>query len=990
MNFIKNKGVNRSLITLILFYSAYSISYAQLSVTNLKTEYRTNPLGLDKKNPRFSWIIEASKENTMQQAYHVMVWEANSGTDSIMWDSGLIISDQSVHIRYDGKPLQPRTNYSWKVQISDNHGNTSKWSYPAYWETGLMNHTNWEARWIKVPWEEDSLSSEPVALFRNDFNIQKEIKSARLYASARGLYEIEINGKKVGDEEFTPGWTSYNNRIQYQTFDVTSYLQQGRNAIGSWLADGWFRGYLGWGDQRNVYGTDIALIAQLEITFTDGSKSTVSTSDDWKAGLSPVLKSDIYNGEYYDARKEQQGWSQPGFKDKEWQNAQITNEGTGLLMASEGEPVKSIQSLKPIDWLITPEGDTVLDIGQNMVGWMRLTVSGKPGQVITMRHAETLDKEGNFYVTNLRAADQTNTYVLKGEGTETWEPRFTFQGFRYVHVSGWRGEFDPNAFTAVVIHSDIEPTAHFETSHALINRLQHNIVWGLKGNFLDIPTDCPQRDERLGWTGDIQVFANTANILMQTPVFLTKWLGDLTEDQNPNGAVPHVIPNALGTNAAGAAGWGDAVSVVPWSLYQKYADTLILSKQFQSVEKWISYQKSRAERLGNPYIWDGDYHFGDWLAFAAGNPSYAGAYTHTDLIATAYFARSSYLASKMAEILKKPEKEKYYNKLFEDIKKAFQNEFLTPNGRLSSDTQTAYLLALRYNLVPGDLREKVAANLVRAVKTRGHLTTGFLGTPHLNHVLSNFGHYEVAYNLLLREDYPSWLYPVKMGATTIWERWDGIKPDSTFQTPGMNSFNHYAYGAIGEWFFKEIAGIKPDSPGYKTISIHPNPGGGLQFARAFQKTLYGKVASQWKFENEDFIFSVTIPANTKAKVTLPFSAGQTVFINNEPLPRSANLSSIDTKGDNMVVSLGSGSYQFSYKKDDFPDEISDEINAISADSSKIAEDADLATLISSMEKREELMTNYPHLMNSWWLSQFMGFTLQRALEMIPDTVESSK
>ncbi len=990
-----------TLLVVVFYFSGFSHFLPEkssgkqaLEVRHLKTNYHQNPVGIDADDLRFFWILESNTNNTMQTSYHLQVSRDPEFQDDrqMTWDTDMVYSDQSIQLPYGGKPLESRTRYYWRVRSQDNHGNDSGWSETAFFETGLLNASEWTAHWIHPPFEEDPASSQPVTQFRSEFKSNKEIRSARLYASAHGLYEMEINGKRVGDQVFTPGWTSYGSRVQYQTYDITDYLQRGNNAVGAYLGDGWYRGYIGWGNQRNYYGEELALIAQIHITFQDGSTMVVGTDETWKASQGAILRSDIYNGEFYDARLEMNGWSEPRFKDRGWETVKIASDiDKEKLTEWQSPPVRKIQELKPVSWFVTPAGDTVMDMGQNMIGWMKIRVSGEKGDRVVLRHAETLDKEGNFYTANLRSADQINTYILKGEGTEEWEPRFTFQGFRYVAVSGWPGDFEKDAFTGVVIHSDMEPVGHFESSHPLLNQLQHNIVWGQKGNFLDIPTDCPQRDERLGWTGDIQVFANTAGMQMHTAAFLTKWLEDLSADQADNGAVPHVIPNALGSDAVGAAGWGDAAAVVPWSVFQAYGDTLLLEKQYDSVKKWIEYMRNRASSQGDPYIWSGDYHFGDWLAFATiDRPDFAGSYTHTDLIATAYFAHSTHLALKMSEILNKPEDTAYFTFLFENVRNAFRKEFITPNGRLSSDTQTAYLLALQFELLPENKREAAARYLVNDVRRRGHLTTGFLGTPHLNHVLSEFGYKKEAYDLLLRTQYPSWLYPVTMGATTIWERWDGIKSDSTFQSPGMNSFNHYAYGAIGEWMYREIAGIQQNHIAYKTITIAPKPGGGLTWARAFQHTPYGKILSQWKADDKNFELEVVIPANTTATIVLPNTIASLVNINNVSLLRSDWADEIREENGNVVLETGSGKYAFRYSALGFEDEISGEKEAESTLTVNFSSDFKMAELIAHPQARSILLREMPVLMSSPWLSQVMGFSLERALKVLPPVVGVEK
>ena len=478
--------------------------------------------------------------------------------------------------------------------------------------------------------------------------------------------------------------------------------------------------------------------------------------------------------------------------------------------------------MRPVQLLKTPAGESVLDFGQNMVGWVRLKVRGPAGTTVTLRHAEVLDKEGNFYTANLRAAKQRVSYVLKGDGEEAYEPRFTFQGFRYVAVEGYPGEPTLDRLTGVVVHSDMPVTGHFETSSPMLNQLQRNIVWGQKGNFLDVPTDCPQRDERLGWTGDAQVFARTASFNMDVAGFFAKWLRDVAADQHENGSVPFVVPDVLsqgGQFSGGSAAWADAAVIVPWTMYLSYGDTRVLETQYPSMKAWVEYMRRQA---GDGHLWTTGFHFGDWLAFATTRSDYPGATTGKDLIATAFFAHSTDLLQRTASVLGKNDEAADYLKLLARIKQAFVKEFVTASGRVGENTQTAYALALQFDLLPEDLRAEAARRLAAEVRSRGHLTTGFVGTPYLCHVLGRYGHLDVAYDLLNRQEYPSWLYPVKQGATTIWERWDGLKPDGAFQDPGMNSFNHYAYGAIGEWMYRVVAGLEIDLVGARLQTrAHP-------------------------------------------------------------------------------------------------------------------------------------------------------------------------
>jgi alpha-L-rhamnosidase len=573
--------------------------------------------------------------------------------------------------------------------------------------------------------------------------------------------------------------------------------------------------------------------------------------------------------------------------------------------------------LKPVRILRTPAGDTVVDMGQNMVGWVKLRAEGPAGTTVTLRHAEVLDKQGNFYTENLRAAKATARYTLRGSGPETFEPLFTFFGFRYVAIDGYPGELTPDALTGVVVHSEMAPAGELETSKTLVNQLQHNIQWGQKGNFLDVPTDCPQRDERLGWTGDAQVFFPTAAFNMDVAAFFTKWLRDVAADQFEDGRVPHVIPNVLTrpeNPAAGSSGWADAAVIIPWEMYRSYGDRRILEEQYESMARWVEYERKRA---GDDFIWTGDFHFGDWLAYTAPSRearSYPGATTGKDLIATAFFAHSTDLLRRTALVLGRAEDAARYAELVGRIKAAFRDEFVSGRGRVGESTQTAYVLALQFDLLPEELRPLAAKRLAEEIRERKHLTTGFLGTPYLCHVLSRYGYLDEAYLLLNREEYPSWLYPVKQGATTIWERWDSQKPDGTFQDTSMNSFNHYAYGAIGEWMYRVMAGIEIDgaAPGYKHVLIQPRPGGGFTSVKASHETMYGKVSSAWTLEGERFELAVEVPANARATVRLPRAELGIVTEGGSPLGDGNGITARRQDGDDAVVEVGSGRYRFSY------------------------------------------------------------------------------
>ena len=878
-------------------------------VKDLICEYHTNPLGIDIQKPRLSWQMLSTVDNILQSAYEIKVTDQTS-KGKALWNSGKVNSSQSVNVTYDGPALKSMQLVYWQVRVWDNNHKVSDWSAPASWEMGILEPESWKASWISLGSEKEIKGSKPCQYLRKDFNTSnKKIQSARVYVTSLGLYQLFLNGKKVSTDLFTPGWTSYKNRIQYQTYDVTSMIQE-KNALGAILGDGWYRGNIGWVSQNGYYGSRLALLAQLQINYTDGTTETIGTDQSWKVSDGPITESDIYNGETYDARKEMPGWATAGFDDSQWGKVAVIDQSKKILIAPQGVVVKAIQEIKPLKMFTTPKGETVFDMGQNMVGWVRLKVQGKKGDQVTLKYAEVLDKAGNFYTDNLRSAKCTDHFILSGPAEEVFEPHFTFHGFRFVKIEGNSAPASIDQVTGVVIHSDMTPTGSFTCSDPMINQLQHNIQWGQKGNFLDVPTDCPQRDERLGWTGDAQVFSMTAAYNFNVAPFYTKWMRDVAADQLPSGRVPHVIPDVL-KGEGGSTAWADVSIIVPWTTYLTYGDKRILEVQYPSMKAWVEYMKSRA---GEDLLWTGDYHFGDWLAFATNNSDYPGATTEKDLIATAYYSYSSGLLAKIAGVIGKNDDAKFYAQLSQNIKKAFQHEFVTPAGRLVSHTQTAYSLALAFDLLPEELIPKAADYLAADVKKMGHLTTGFVGTPLLCKTLSAHGYDDLAFMLLNRKEYPSWLYPVTQGATTIWERWDGQKPDGSFQDVGMNSFNHYAYGAIGEWLYRYVAGmdIDPEVPGYKHILLAPHPGGGLTNANAEFTSLYGKVKSAWKIDANDFIYEVTVPANTTATVTLPQAKADQLTVNAQAVPASMKESMKQTdKG--LSVNIGSGSYQFKYR-----------------------------------------------------------------------------
>lgn len=668
-----------------------------LKAERLQCEYLDNPLGIGVKEPCFSWILQSDENCVLQTSYQIQVSDIENNFDTPLWDSGIVKSDRSIHVVYEGPPLRSRTRYYYRVRVTDNRGNRSDWSEQCFFETALLDNDEWQAEFVTPFADENPEFSSSAPLLRKEFSIKGEVLSARAYATALGLYELYFNGDKAGDAVLAPGWTSYNKRLQYQTYDVTHMLKEGTNAVCAMIGNGWYRGYLvGWGENnREKYGKKTAFLMQLHIKYKDGSEQVVVTDENWKTGQGPVLMSEIYHGETYDASMEIPGWNKPGFDDSGWYGVKRIEVNKNILIAQEGVPIKRIEIIEPVKFLKTPRGETVIDMGQNMVGWIRFSVSGKRGSRVVLRHAEVLDKEGNLYTDNLQSARQTIEYILKGDGEECFEPHFTFQGFRYVEVEEYPGELLLENFKGIVVHSELESTGSFSCSNDMINQLQHNILWGQKGNFVDVPTDCPQRDERLGWTGDAQVFMRTACFNMNSTRFFRKWLHDLEADQLPGGGVPHVIPNVLGENAHSACGWSDASVICPWIFYLCYGDLRVIEEQYKSMKAWVEHVRSQAE---NGLIWNTGSHYGDWLALDSKEGSYRGA-TPNDFCATAFYAYSTELLAKAAKLLNKHEDAIFYSTLHKGIVNAFREEFYTPSGRLAVPTQTAHVLALMFNLV---------------------------------------------------------------------------------------------------------------------------------------------------------------------------------------------------------------------------------------------------------------------------------------------------
>jgi alpha-L-rhamnosidase len=899
-------------------------------VTRLRCEYLVNPLGIDEPLPRLSWAMDSDRRGARQIAFRILVAstpERLLAGQGNLWDSGRIESNQATHVVYSGKPLRSRDVCHWCVEVWDEAGNAAK-SEPAFWTMGLLEKADWSAKWIAADPEiirRDREATAPTltdcgtpALFRKEFDVPDRINRATLYASARGLFELRANGRRVGEDIFAPEWTDYDKRIHYRTYDVTALLTTGRNALGATLGDGWWSGYVGWQETRGRYGSlENSLMMQLEVELESGERFNVGTDGSWTCNTGPILSSDFMMGEIYDARRESSGWDVPHFSAQHWLSVHEVAAPAVPLVSQRSEPVRVTEKMVPVAVNEIRAGVFIFDLGQNIAGWVHLRVNAPAGTRVTIRHGERLNPDGTLYTENLRRAKATDVYICKGGGEEIFEPHFTFHGFQYVELTGLPYKPDKDAVTGCVVRSATSDAGRFECSNPDVNRLWLNGLWSQKDNFLSVPTDCPQRDERLGWMGDAQVFLGTASYNMDVAAFFTKWMIDVEDAQTSDGVFPDTAPrlregeNFVGLgNLGGSAGWADAGVIVPYTIWRVYGDRRILERHYDTMVKWVDWIAKhnpnglRLNNLANNY--------GDWLCI----PSDTSFGTHSpmkNLLATAYWADDCTKLARIARELGHDADAERFRKMFEHVRAAFQKEWVDPNGRITTDTQTGYLLALAFDLLPENLRAAAVNHLVENVQTLDwHLSTGFIGISHLNPQLTLAGRADVAYRLLLRDDYPSWLYPVKHGATTIWERWNGWTHQDGFFNPQMNSFNHYSLGSVGEWLFRHVAGIEidPDAPGFQKFVLRPFIGDGLDFVRASYRTMHGEIVSDWKFESTRFTWTIRVPANATATVFIPSALGSSVTESNAPIEISAGLRVIGREGDALVCEAAAGNYSF--------------------------------------------------------------------------------
>jgi alpha-L-rhamnosidase len=897
---------------LIVLVAGFARDVRAFSVGHLTLNARVNPLGISTNDISFSWAVTAKECGVAQSAYQIRVGTKERGSD--VWDSGRVAADRQIDIVLpDSARLDPATRYFWQVKIWNASGEATDWSDPAWFETGLLSPADWSnAKWI-TNFSSASNAAPSLPIFRKEFELKKKIKAARVYASAFGVYQLSLNGQKIGDQFLAPGWTDYSHRIQYQTYDVTGLLKKGGNVIGAALGDGWYRGNVGmhW---HGVYGDTLALIAKLQVTYTDGSSESFVTDGSWRAADGPFVRADLQDGEDYDARLEPAGWNRPGFDAAKWTGAVAVSENLSKLVPQPDEPVRATEMLTA--WTRTEPlpGTFVYDLGQNMVGVARLKMTGKKNQTIRIRYAEELnrtgDKRGRLYTENFRKAKVTDTYTFAGDGTVIYQPTFTQHGFRYVEITGLDSPPATNDVQGIVLSSDLPDIGDLRLSNPLLDQLVRNIGWGQRGNFLSIPTDTPARDERLGWTGDINVFAPTACRYRDARAFLTKWMDDLRDAQKPDGNIPAVVPQPQHQFDQTGVGWSDAFITVPYAVWHATGDARILRRNWDAMKRFYRFVHDSATQDGN-LLEEGrsSWFSGDWL-----NLENVNRLDEHRLIATAYFAEDTRMMGEMAAAVGETNLAAELQSMVPKIREAFVAAYRRPDGSIDIGTQTVYAMALGMDMIADPTQREQTANkfVEKLAADNFHLKTGFLGTPWLLPALSKIGRDDLAMKLLLNEDYPSWGFEIRMGATTMWERWNGIRPDGSFGPVDMNSFNHYAYGAVGDWMFQQLGGLQSLAPGYKKSRIAPLIGaGGLNHARCSLQTSYGRLASEWNLANGQATLAITVPANTTAEVMIAAKSAESVRCGKTAAATAPGVKSAVFKNGQLTLLVESGDYEFS-------------------------------------------------------------------------------
>lgn len=883
--------------------------------TSLLCEYVSNPLGVDVTLPRFSWVLEHFERGQLQSAHQVLVANSQANLDAErgdQWNSGKVASKESTNVIYKGSDLQSGKAYYWKVRVWDKDEKMSPWSKMATFEMGLLNPDDWKGRWIEGKSYGEFAFSDPVQgttkmpygyLLRKEFSIEKDMAQARVYVTGLGYYELRINGEKIGDSVLDPGWTDYKKRVLYSTYDVGKYLRKGKNAVGIMLGNGRYVKAYGYGPPKTIL--------QLNVGFTDGASKSIITDESWKAGQGPITENSIYNGEVYDARLEEPGWDAADYDDSDWNSARIADEPGGKLVSQASfPPIKISKIIQSIE-ITNPEPEVyIYDFGQNFTGWVRLCLSGGRGSRVKLRYAELLHEDGMLNVVPNRGAKATDAYILKGEGQEVYEPRFTYHGFRYVEVTGFPGTPTLESIEGRVVHSAVEPMGGFICSNSLINSIHKNVLWGQLSNLMSVPTDCPQRDERMGWMGDAQLVAEEAIYNFGMAGFYIKWLQDIGDSQAEDGSVPDVVPAYWNIYPADPV-WGTACVVIPWYLYQYYGDRRILEKHYSGIKKWVDFLSSKAVNHILSYS-----KYGDWCPPAHIKP----VDTPGELTSSWYYYHDTLILSKIAHILGKSAEAKKYSQLSSKIKEAFNKKFLK-DDHYATGSQTCNVLPLFLDMVPEGRKKAVLKNLIDdiVVTHSNHLNAGIVGTRYILDVLTKYGRTDLAYKLATQTTYPGWGYMLREGATTLWERWEYLADG------GMNSHNHIMFGSIDAWFYKVLAGINidPASPGFRRIIIKPYIVGDLNYVSASLKTMGGMVSSNWEKSGHSLILNVSLPVNTEARVNVPKmnlgnvtikESGKTVWENGSYREGIAGIVGANEDDQYVTFQVGSGSYSFELSK----------------------------------------------------------------------------
>ncbi len=879
-----------------------------------------NPIGFYDANPTFSWQLPVFEDNKSQSAYQIVVASSPDllPNNADLWDSKKQESNQSTWVKYNGKTLQSRQKVYWQVKYWNQNSETSIWSEINHFELGLLKNKDWQAKWVGLNTAKDSLRGRGKVLIhkpqylRKGFELSNDVASARLYITAKGVFDVSINGENISDDAMSPGFTTYDKRIETLTYDVTNFIESGQNIIGVELASGWYSGRLLWGTTPWDNTISPKIVCQLELEMKNGSKKTIISDESWKGSTNgPLQFSEIYDGEIYDANLIMPNWSTNNFDDSNWTSVEVENIANNVkLEPKRHTTVKGKIKLTPTE-ITKKDGTLIFDLNQNMVGVSLVKVPMKKGDTLKIRFAEMLSPDGTFYTKNYRSAHSTDYYIASKDGEIEYMPKFTFHGFRFVELSGFDAskEVSKDWVTGIVQYSDFDENGTFTSSHQKLNQLQSNIVWGLRGNFLDIPTDCPQRNERLGWTGDAQVFGPTSMFNADVYKFWASWLQSVREAQLEDGAIPWTVPDSRGNKIA-SSGWGDVATIIPWKIYMRTGDVGFLEDNFEMMKQWVGYHQKKS----NKYI-SNMMSFSDWLQPYPESGKNTGD-TSRNLIGTAFFAHSAKLTAQAAQVLGKTEEQAKYEALYKTVATAFDNKFFDETGTIKgvTETQTSYLLALAFRLLPDNKINNAQNNLLRKLQDAdNHLRTGFLGTPLLSKVLDEMGEVDLMYKLLFNETYPSWFYSINQGATTIWERWNSYSKKEGYNPMSMNSLNHYAYGAIGEWMYERVGGIAPLEAGYKQIKIAPQVRQPLTSAEASVNSPYGKIVSSWKMNGNEFQLNVVIPPNTTAKVIIPGDTKQELVLDENTFKENINIKLIKNAGDIFELLVQPGSYKFKSK-----------------------------------------------------------------------------